>query len=139
MSISGVVQFSGRFKYVPPVPSLDASANPSWLADVLEQMVCSGRKEEEYTLTVDGDTTINFGSLAAAGANVVIVKVMATSAAATNPIVAKLTSSAGAAAPVSIDGFMCLFSKSVAYTALSIARPLGVQVTVRVMLFAFGS
>ncbi len=137
MSISGVVEFSGRLKYTPPVPSLDSSVNPTWLADVLEQMGCSARKEEEYKLTVDGDTSVDFGSLASSGANVVILKVSCCPP--NTPIVAKLSSSAGAAQAVSVDGFLCVFSRSVPYTALTIARPPGVEVTVRAMLFAVGS
>lgn len=151
MSITGIVQFSGRLKYTPPVPSLDSSANPTWLADVLEQMACSGRKEEEYTLTADGDTVVNFGSLAAVGANVLVIKITPNIGippspgfpvgvpAAPGPIIAKFTSAAGAASGIAIDGFMCLFSQTIPYTALTIARPTGVQVTVRVLLLAFGS
>ena len=152
MSISGTVQFSGQLKYAPPVGcSTDFSMNPQWLADVIEQMACSGRKEEEYTLTVDGDTVVNFGSLLAAGANVVIIKVQPNIGippspgfptgvpAAPAPITAKLTSSLGAAQAIAVDGFLCLFSQNIPYTALSIARATGVQTTVRVLLFAFGS
>ena len=148
--ISGTIQFSGRLKYVLPVPDLDSSANSAWISDVLEQMGCSGRVEQDYTLTVDGDTTVNFGSLPA-GANVVVVKVMPNVGippspgypngvpAAPNPIVAKLTGGAGTTQAISIDGFMFLMSQSVPYTALSIARTPSVQTTVRVQLFAFGS
>lgn len=150
MTISGTVQFSGRIRYAAPVPNLDSSANPTWLADVLEQMVCSARKEEEYVLTADGDTAVTFGSLVN-GANLVVVKVMPNIGippspgfpngvpAAPNPIIAKLTSAAGAAQALSIDGFIFLLSAGVPYTALSIARAAGIQTTVRVMLFAFGS
>ena len=150
MTISGIVKLSGRIQYAPPVPNLDSSFNPMWLADVLEQMACSGRKEEEYTLTVDGDTVVDFGSLVN-GANMIVLKVMPNIGippspgfpngipAAQSPIVAKLTSPAGAAAGVSVDGFLCILSQNIPYTALTIARPTGVQVTVRVQLFALGS
>jgi hypothetical protein len=40
---------------------------------------------------------------------------------------------------IAIDGFMMLFSQGVPYTALSIARAIGVQTVVRVQLFQFGS
>jgi hypothetical protein len=150
MTISGTVQFSGRFKYSEPVPYLDSSSNPFWISDVLEQMACSARKEDEYTLVADGDTAISFGSLPF-GANVIIIKVMpnlglpptpgnpAGTLAVANPIIAKLTSAAGAASPIAIDGFLFLMSQSVPYTALSIARTPTVQTTVRVQLFSVGS
>jgi hypothetical protein len=150
MTISGTVQFSGRLRYAAPVPNVDSSSNPTWLADVLEQMACSARKEEEYTLTADGDTPVTFGSLVN-GANWVVIKVMPNIGippspgfptgvpAAPNPVIAKLTSPAGAAAPIEVDGFMLIASQTIAYTALSIARTPSVQTTVRVMLFAFGS
>lgn len=151
MTIAGTVQLSGRIKYVPPVPNLDSSSNPLWIADVLEQMACSGRKEEEFTLTADGDTVVDLGSLTASGANVIVVKVTPNIgippspgspngvAAQPNPIVAKLTSTAGTTQAISIDGFMFLLSASVPYTALSIARSPSVQTVVRIQLFAFGS
>ena len=149
MTISGTAQLSGRIKYAPPVPTADWSSNPVWTTDVLESLACSARKEEEYTLTADGDTAVNFGSLA--GANLVVVKVMPNVGippspgfpngvpAAPSPIVVKLTSAAGAAQAVAVDGFMFVLSAGVAYTALSIARPAGVQVTVRIQLFAVGT
>lgn len=150
MTITGTVQFSGRLKYAPPIPYLDNSSNPLWLSDVLEQMACSARKEDEYVLTADGDTSVSFSSLPS-GANVIVIKVMQNIGlppspanpngvpAQPNPLVVKLTSTAGAAQGIVVDGFMVLFSQSVPYTALSIARAAGVQTTVRVQLFTFGS
>lgn len=148
MTISGTVELSGRVRYAPPVPNVDWSANPTLLADVLEALACSARKEEEYTLTADGDTAINFGSLASA--SLVIIKVAPNVGippspgfpngvpAAPNPVVAKLTSAAGLA-PVAVDPFMALFSVGVPYTAMTIARAAGVQTTVRIQLFQAGS
>jgi hypothetical protein len=150
MTISGTIQFSGRFKYALPVPSLDSSANAFWIADVLEQMPCSARSEQDFVLTADGDTALSFGALPN-GANVVAIKVMpnvglppssanpAGVPAALNPIIAKLTSGVGTASPISIDGYMLLFSQNVPYTAVTIARTPGVQTVVRCQLFAFGS
>jgi hypothetical protein len=149
MSIIGTVQLSGRIKYVPPVPSLDSSMNPSWFADVLEQLPCSARKEEEYTLIADGDTVVPFSSLTSA--SVIIIKVMPNVGispspgfpigmpAMPNPITVKLTSAVGIAQALAIDGFMMLLSQGVPYTALTIARAIGVQTVVRVQLFQFGS
>lgn len=149
MSISGIVQLAGRIKYAPPVPNTDWSSNPAWVAEVLEAMPCSARKEEEYTLTADGDTIVNFGSLS--GANLVVVKVAPNVGipptpgfpngvpAAPNPVVARLTSAAGAGQSIPVDGFLFLLSVGVPYTALSIARSSGVQTVVRVQLFAVGS
>lgn len=151
MTISGTASLSGRIKYIPPVPNLDSSSNPGWFSDIMEAMACSARKEEEYTLVADGDTNIDFGSLTTPGANLIVIKVMPNPGippnvlqpngvpAQPNPIVAKLTSPAGVASPISIDGFMFLLSASVAYTALTIARAIGVQTTVRIQMFAFGS
>lgn len=150
MTISGTAQLTGRFRYMPPVPNADGSSNPTWLSDVLEAMACSGRKEEEYTLLADGDTTVNFGSLAA-GAHLVVVKVTPNVGippspgfpngvpAAPNPVVVKLTSLAGAAQAITVDGFLFLLSQTVPYTAMTVARSISVQTTVRVLLFAAGS
>lgn len=150
MTITGVVQFSGRFKYAAPVPFLDTSANAQWLSDVLEQMPCSTRKEDDYVLTADGDTAISFGSLPN-GVDVFTIKVMPNIGlppspanpdgvpAQPNPIVVKLTGGAGISQGITVGGFICLFSQGVPYTAMSIARQPGVQTTVRVQLFAFGS
>jgi hypothetical protein len=149
MTISGTVQLAGRIRYAPPVPTSDWSANPSWLSDVLEVMACSGRKEEEYTLAADGDTAVNLGSLS--GANLVVVKVMPTVGippspgfpngvpAAPNPVVVKLTSTAGAAQALVVDGLLFLLSAGTPYTAMTVARSAGVQTVVRVLLFAAGS
>lgn len=149
MTISGIVKLSGRLQYDPPVPYLDTSLNPSILADVLEQMACSGKKDEEYTLSTDGDVAVPFGSLS--DANLIVIKVKPniglppTSAnpngvpAAQSPITVKLTSAAGVASAIAVDGFLILLSQNVPYTALSIARPAGVEVVVRVQLFALGT
>lgn len=148
MTISGTVQLGGRIKYVPPVPNTDWSSNPAWTADVLESLACSARKEEEFTLVADGDTAVSFGSLS--GANLVVVKVAPNVGippspgfpngvpAAPNPVVVKLTSSAGVA-PVVVDGLLFLLSAGTAYTAMTIARQTGVQTVVRVQLFQAGS
>jgi len=148
--ITGVVKFSGRFGYASPIPYLDNSSNPQWLSDVLEQMPCSARKEDEYVLTADGDTMISFSSLPNR-ANVLVVKVTPNIGlppspanpdgvlAQPNPLTVKLTGGAGSQQGITIDGFMCLFSAGVPYTAMSIARTPGVQSTVRVQLFSFGS
>lgn len=150
MTITGTVQFSGRLQYAAPAPYLDASLNPQWLSDVLEQMACSARKEDEYVLTANGDTAISFGSLPN-GANVIVLKVTPNIGlppspanpdgvpAQPNPIVVKLTSAAGSTQAIAVDGFMILFSASVPYTALSIARATGIQTTVRIQLFTVGS
>jgi hypothetical protein len=146
--ISGTVELSGRIKYAPPVPASDSSSNPAWLADVLEALGCSARKEEEYTLTVDGDVVVGFGSLASAA--LVVVKVMPNVGtppnpgspngvpAAPNPLLVKLTGAAGLA-PITVDGFMFLLSVGSPYTAMSIARAAGVQTSVRIQLFQAGS
>jgi hypothetical protein len=148
--ISGTVQFSGRVKYTPPATTLDSSSNPTWLSDVLEQLACSARKEDEYTLTIDGDTAISLSALPN-GVNMSIIKVTPNIGlppspanpdgvpAQPNPVTVKLTSAAGSAQGIAIDGFMVLLSQSVPYTAMSIARPTGVQTTVRVQLFSLGS
>lgn len=144
MTIIGTAQLSGRFRYSAPVPNVDSSSNPAWLSDVGEHLVCSGRKEEEYVLTADGDTAVSFGSLA--GANLVVVKVAPMLGippspgfpngvpAAPNPVVVKLTGGAGAAQAITVDGFLFLLSAGVSYTAMSIARAAGVQTVVRVQL-----
>ena len=149
MTISGTAQLAGRFRYTPPVPSADASSNPTWLSDVLEAMACSGRKEEEYTLVVDGDTAVSFGSLAAA--HLVVVKVAPNVGippspgfpngvpAAPNLVTARLTGLAGVAQAITVDGFLFLVSQTGPYTAMTLARTAGVQTTVRVQLFAVGS
>lgn len=151
MANTGTAKISGRITYDPPTWNFDQSANPLWLGDVLEQMPCSARTETEYTLTTDGDTTVDFGALAVSGANLIIVKVAPSCGlspsslnpggvpATPNPIVAKLSSNAGSASPIAIDGFMFLMSQSVVYTALTIARATGVQTTVRIQLFAVGT
>ncbi len=150
MTISGTAQLSGRFRYMPPVPTTDGSSNPTWVSDVLETMVCSGRKEDEYALTVDGDTAVSFSSFPA-GVNLVLVKVVPNIGippspglpngvpAAPNPVVVKLTSSVGVAQAIAVDGFLYLQSAGVPYTAMTIARTAGVQTVVRVQLFASGS
>jgi len=149
MTTSGTAQLSGRFKYSPPASSVDSSSNPTWLSDVIESMACSGRKEEEYTLIADGDVAVSFGSLSSA--SLVIIKVVPNLGippspgfpngvlAAPNPVTVKLTSAAGAAAPVPADGFMFLISEDVPFTALSLSRAAGVQTVVRVQLFSLGS
>jgi hypothetical protein len=149
MAISGTVQLSGRVRYAAPVPNLDSSSNPTWLSDLLETLVCSARKEEEFTLITDGDTAINFGSLASAA--LIVVKVTPNVGipptpgspngvpATPNPIVVKLTSSAGAAQAIVVDGFLFLLSAGAPYTALSIARAPNVQTAVRIQLFQVGS
>ena len=146
--ISGTAELSGRIRYAPPVPNSDWSSNPTWLADVLEALPCSGRKEEEYTLTVDGDTTISFGSLSSAA--LVVVKVSPSAGippspgspngvpATPNPVVVKLTGAAGLAT-LGVDGFMILFSVGLPYTAMTVARAAGVQTTVRIQLFQASS
>jgi hypothetical protein len=145
VAFSGTVELFGRIKYAPPVPNSDWSSNPTWISDVLEALPCSGRKEEEYTLTTDGDTTVNFGSLVSAA--LVIIKVVPNTGispspgfpngvpATLNPVVVKLTGPAGLA-PLTVDGFMFLLSVGVPYTAMSVARQAGVQTTVRIQLFA---
>lgn len=148
MTISGTVELAGRVRYAPPVPDGDWSSNPTWLADVLESLPCSARKEEEYALAADGDTAVAFGSLS--GAALVVVKVAPNVGippspgfpngilAAPNPVVVQLTGPAGVAR-VTVDGFMFLLSRGVPYTALTVARATGVQTTVRVQLFQAGS
>lgn len=148
MSIIGTVELTGRIRYAPPVPNSDWSSNPTWLADVAESLGCSARKEEEVTLTADGDTSVNFGSLASAA--LVVVKVAPNGGtppspgfpngvpAAPNPLVVRLTSALGLAT-ISVDPFVALFSVGVPYTAMTIARAAGVQTTVRVQLFQAGS
>lgn len=150
MTISGTAQFSGRLQYAAPVPNLDSSSNPLWLSDVLEQMVCSGRVEQDYTLTADGDTAVNFSSLPN-GFNMIVLKVTPNIGlpptpanpdgvpAAPNPLLVKLTSGAGTSQGIVVDGFLLLVSAGSPYTALSLARQAGVQTNVRVQLFAFGS
>lgn len=148
--ISGTVQFSGRFKYAAPVPYLDTSSNAAWIADVAEQMPCSGRVEQDYTLGADGDINIDFSSLPA-GFNAVMLKVTPNIGlpptpgnpdgvpARYNPVTVKLTGAGGTAQGFTVDGFLFLLSQTVPYTALTVARVPGVQTTVRVQLFAFGS
>jgi len=150
VTISGTAQLIGRFRYMSLVPSTDTSSNPTWLSDVLETMACSGRKEEEYTLVADGDTAVSFGSIATAGASLVVVKVMPFVGvppspgfpngvpAAPNPVVVKLTSGAGSAT-IPVDPFAVLFAVGVPYTAMTVARAAGVQTTVRIQLFSAGS
>ena len=150
MTISGTAQLSGRFRYMPPAPTTDGSSNPTWIDDVLETLACSSRKEDEYTLTADGDTVIDLSSFPG-GVNLIKVKVTPNVGippspgfpngvpAAPNPVVVKLTSSAGVAQAIPIDGFMYLQSAGVPYTAMTIARTAGVQTVVRVQLFASGS
>lgn len=149
MTISGIAQLSGRIKYAPPTPTSDWSSNPMWLTDVLESLPCSVRKEEEYTLVADDEKTINFGSLSSV--NLIVVKVAPNVGvppspgfpngvvAAPNPIVVRLTSTAGIAQAVAVDGFLFLLSAGVPYTAMSISRSAGVQTTVRIQMFATGS
>ncbi len=151
MTIAGTVQLSGRLRYAAPVPNLDSSSNPTWLSDLLESMTCSARKEEEYTLVADGDTAVNLGSVAAAGAALVVVKVAPNTGvppspgfpngvpAAPNPVVVKLTGPVGTAQAFVVDPFAILFSASSPYTAVTVARAAGVQTVVRVQLFSFGS
>lgn len=148
MSVSGTVQLLGRLRYMPSVPNVDSSANPTWLSDVVEMLACSARKEEEYTLTADGDTAVSFGSLSAV--NLVVVKVAPNTGipptpgfpngvpAVPNPVTIRLTSSAGIA-PFVVDPFLFLISAGVPYTAMTIARTAGVQTVVRVQLFTTGS
>lgn len=150
MTIEGTMSLSGRAKYTPLVPSTDSSGNPAWFADVLEQMSCSQKKEDDYTLTADGDTVVNLGSLPN-GFNAVMIKVKPNVGqppspgfpngipAVPSPVTAKLTSAVGTAQAASVDPFLYLVSQTVPYTALSLARPNGVQVTVRVTMFAIGS
>ncbi len=148
MTISGTVQLSGRVRYAAPVPNVDSSMNPTWLSDVVENMACSGRTEQEYTLAADGDVVVSFGGLVSA--SWVSVKVMPNVGipptpgfpngvpAAQNPLVVRLTSALGVAS-FSVDPFLTLVSMNAPYTAMSIARAPGVQTTVRIQLFAFGS
>lgn len=148
MTILGTVELTGRIRYAPPVPNSDWSSNPTWIADVAEALACSARKEEEYTLTADGDTAVSFGSLSSAA--LVVIKIAPNSGippspgfpngvpAAPNPVVAKLTSVLGVAS-FSVDPFVFLLSRGVPYTALTVARAAGVQTTVRVQLFQAGS
>lgn len=150
MTISGTAQLSGRFRYMPPVPTTDGSSNPTWIDDVLETLACSSRKEDEYTLTADGDTVVNLSSFPS-GVNLIKVKVVPNIGippspglpngvpAAPNPVTVKLTSSAGVAQAIPVDGFLYLQSAGVPYTAMTIARTAGVQTVVRVQLFASGS
>lgn len=149
MAITGTVQLSGRLKYAPPVPSLDASVNPTQGADVLESMVCSGEEGGTYVLAADADVPVSLGALAGVGA--FAIKVTPNVGippspgfpngvpAAPNPVTIKLTGAGGAAQAITIDGFIMLFSASVPYTAIALRRAPGVQTTVRVRLFAFGS
>ena len=149
MTISGTAQLSGRFRYMPPAPTTDGSSNPTWIDDVLETLACSSRKEDEYTLTADGDTVVDLSSFPG-GVNLVKVKVTPNVGippspgfpngvpAAPNPVVVTLTSVKGVA-PIPIDGFMYLQSAGVPYTAMTIARTAGVQTVVRVQRFASGS
>lgn len=148
MSILGTVELSGRIRYAPPVPNLDWSANPTWVSDVLASLPCSARKEEEYTLTADGDMQVNFGSITSA--SLVVVQVAQNVGipptpgfpngviAAPNPVVVRLTSALGLAS-VAADPLLVLFSGGVPYTAMTIARAAGVQTVVRLQLFQFGS
>lgn len=148
MAISGTVELFGRIRYWPPVPNSDWSSNPTWLADVLESLPCSARKEEEYTLAADGDTAVGFGSLSSAA--LVVLKVAPSAGVAPspgfpngvlampNPVTARLTSALGLAS-VSVDPFMFLLSRGAPYTALTVARAAGVQTTIRIQLFQAGS
>lgn len=148
MSITGTIELFGRIRYAPPVPNSDWSSNSTWIADVLEALACSARKEEEYTLAADGDTAVNFGSLSSAALVVVKVKpnvgIPPTPGfpngvpAAPNPLVVKLTGTAGLAA-LTVDGFLFLLSAGAPYTAVTIARAAGVQTVVRVQLFQAGT
>lgn len=149
MTISGTAQLSGRVRYAPSIPNADWSGNPTWLSDVLESLPCSARRDEECVLTADGDTPVSFGSLP--GVNMIVVKVAPNVGippspgypngvpATPNPVVVKLTSPAGAAQAVTVDGFLLLLSAGAAYTAMSVARSTGVQTTVHVQLFSSGS
>ena len=142
MANTGTAKISGRITYDPPTWNFDQSANPLWLGDVLEQMPCSARTETEYTLTTDGDTTVDFGALAVSGANLIIVKVAPScglSPSSLNPGGVPATPNPIVAKPISNDGFMFLMSQSVVYPALTIARATGVQTTVRIQLFAVGT
>lgn len=149
MPISGVVKLSGRLSYGPLATSLDVSGNASLLADILAQLPCSAHKDEEYTLTVDGDTVVPFGSLTSASLVIITVQpnvgippsaaVPLGQQASLAPITAKLTSPAGAAQAIPVDRFMCIFAESVPFTALSIARPAGIIITARVQLFQLSS
>lgn len=147
MSILGTVELVGRIRYTPPVPNLDWSMNPTWLADVAASLTCSARKEEEYTLVADGDMQVSFGSVSSA--SLVVVQVAQNVGippspgfpngvlAAPNPVVVRLTSALGLAS-LTADPLLISFSGGVPYTAMTIARAAGVQTTVRLQLFQFG-
>lgn len=147
MAITGIVQLSGRIRFVPPAPNVDSSSNAAQLSDVLESMPCSGQESGTYTLVADGDTPVSLGSLA--GADLVVLKVVPNVGippspgfpngvpATPNPVVVKLTSSAGAAQAFPLTSF--LYLPGGPFTAISLARAPGVQTMVRVQLFALGS
>jgi hypothetical protein len=144
----GTVQLSGRVRFAPPAPAVDGSSNPTLLSDIIEDMACSGSTSGTYTLVADGDTSVSFGGISSAG--LVVVKVTPNVGippspgfpngvpAAPNPVVVKLTSAAGTAQAISVDGFMLLLSSGVPYTAVSLARTPSVQTVVRIQLFAPG-
>lgn len=149
MTISGVVQLSGRLRYAAPVPNIDSSSNPTQLSDLLESMTCSGVEGGVYTLTADGDVAVSLGTLP--GISALTIKVSPNVGippspglpngipAAPNPVTVKLTGGVGSAQAITVDGFMFLMSASIPYTAISLARATGVQTVVRVQLFASDS
>lgn len=120
-----------RFKLSGGYTTTPLGGEPSFAQNidaVIDEVVDLARKKADtITLDVDTPVAISFGGLTET--NIIILK--STSGV---KVVARLTSAAGALAPVPFDTFIILMSMDEPYTAIDLTRPAGVETDVLVFL-----
>lgn len=102
------------------------SGQPDITSPLSELMYLSQHAVLGLDLTSDPAVSVPFGSLS--GANVVVIKAVG------GPIKVTLTSSAGSAQAITVDGFATLMSETNAYTAMTVQRTAGIEATVNIFL-----
>lgn len=124
--MTDVFKLQGDFSTEPSGGSCSTSVNPSIDAHIDERLSVSGKVVADYTLTSDSPATVAFNGLASA--SVLILKVP------DGKVKLTATSTDGTAQAIPVDGFLCIISRRVPFTALTLTRETGVETHVRVFL-----
>lgn len=95
-------------------------------APINEARTIDAKVLTDVLLAADAPESVAFGDVT--NANIVILKAIG------GPVVARITSAAGALKEVPFDTYLILMSETVAITAITLTRAPGTETTVRVFL-----
>lgn len=124
--MTDVFKLQGDFSTEPSGGSCSTSVNPTIESRIDERLSVSGKVVADYTLASDSAQAIAFNGLASVA--VLILKVP------DGKVILTATSADGTAQVIPVDGFLCLISRRVPFTALTLTREAGVETHARVFL-----